>query len=59
MLRGGRIDLEPISKAAVRYSQLKKNNHGVFMLVTSTQSPRKPRQGQPLAKRQPGVRGSL
>lgn len=51
MLRGRRIDMEPVSKEAVRHSQLKKNNnnnHGVFMLVTSTKSTRKHIQGQPL-----------
>lgn len=44
-------DFEPVSKEALTYSQLEKNNHGVFMLATGAKSTRKPVQGQPLQLR--------
>ena len=38
-------DFEPVSKEALMYSQLEKNNHGVFMLAPGAKSTRKPVQG--------------
>lgn len=38
-------DFEPVSKEALMYSQLEKNNHEVFMLAPGAKSTRKPVQG--------------
>lgn len=48
MLRGRKVDLEPVSKEAVRYSGLEKSNCGVSMLATfvGAKFARMPVQGQ-------------
>lgn len=45
------LHFEPVSKEAPMYSQLEKNNPGVFMLATGAKSTGNPVQGEPLQLR--------